>query len=189
MDVEAPAADVSLWDEGQHWRCHASKEWILSGTFTDDLVAIQVMFSLSMPWLLRQLEESGSAWEEMQQHNFIMHGTRECQMARAYEGVHTQEFLANVSGLIWHEDAWMLLRHRNEEKQLQTFMLAARLGATGYDLVLARTRNYPYKAAAGVVNPALLKELASQCPRRLCPYAESVREHYKASLEGPAALS
>ena len=68
-------------------------------------------------------------------------------------------------------------------------MLAARLGATGYDLVLARTRNYPYKAAAGVVNRALLKELASQCPRRLCPYVESVREHYKASFDGPAALS
>ena len=68
--------------------------WILSGTFADDFIMLRALFSVSTPWLLWHLEETG-----------------DYQLAKAHEVAYTHEF------------AWVLLEVRNEATQLQAFML------------------------------------------------------------------
>ena len=123
------------------------------------------------------------------QLNFMKHGTRDYQVAKACEGAHTHEFLAQASGLMFRGSALVLLEVRNEVAQLSEFMLASWFGGSGYEFVRVRTRNCPYRLAGAIANLALARELASLCEKRLCSNAASFRSHCKASLDGCAAMA
>ena len=63
------------------------------------------------------------------------------------------------------------------------------MGGAGFQLVIARTRNFPYITAAGLHHPELLANLTNDCPRRHDAYTESFPKYYAANISGPAALA
>ena len=127
-EVHKPDPDVSLWDEEEHWRCYASKQWVVFSTviILTGMVPVGQGLRLRMSWF------------------------------------------AQASGLMFRDNAWVLLEVRNEAARLQAFMLASRVGGSGYELV---------------------RVLTPQCEKRLCSFAARFRGHCKAQFDGCVALA
>ena len=148
-----------------------------------------VPLTVSMPWVLRQLKVSGVAWERQQQLRWITHKERDYQMTYEYNRKDNKKFMHEVAIMVFTPSKWTLLRMKTEAEQLEAYLVSIKLGGSGYQLVIARVRNWPYKTVAGLKDHNLLRLASRLCRRCLDPYTASFVQHYAMDITGQSALA
>lgn len=180
---------VSVWRENAQERVESTRLWVLGGSFEDDLLLARTMYAPLEKLMLQQLALSGIKWERRQQDDYVKSGRRRYQVEVAHEGLAENAFLQAAAALVFDPSSWAHVYDKSEQKGLTAFVLAARMSAACYELLLVRHRFWPYRTLAAASKPELFEELQNAEDCVLDEFTEGFKRHYKDNLGGKVATA
>ena len=193
IDVELPTADedqTSLWRLEQDSHIESSRRWAESGSMADDLVMGKTLYAPMDAMMLEQLRITGSNWEAKQHRKMEQTGKRSYRMLLAHDGLNTATFMQAMHGLLFDPRKWQHLKNKIGKTRGLIFRVAARAGATAYQLLEVRHRTWPYRLFSLLKRDEVVEELARVAEHQPClldDYTRSFAEEYAGHLLGPDA--
>jgi hypothetical protein len=119
-----------------------------------------------MLMMKQYLQQSGPKWDIMQMHSLSNTGSREYRIVRAATNTHEKQFFERLWAIF--NSTWGAMPGKTVRANCQVFRMAARSGATCYELLVKRHSVYPYKLFRLLVDEELVEEIISDSKRPCC---------------------
>ena len=169
---------VSFWRQTAEDRISGVTEWMLSGTFLNDVVFARLHYKLAELLMLRQLSISGSSWDRKQQGAFLDGGLRSYQVLEANGGDSENRVCEEISKLMFDGREWRTLESKTEEDNMKAFRLLSRSGAASCYLLKTRHRWYPYLTFRLLIEDDKAEQFKTALACTLDEFSLGFRQHY-----------
>lgn len=161
-DGSMGASAWELWREEAADRVQATRRWVLSDAFVDDMVFAQVQYRPQSARMLRQLSLTGERFEVLQQRRLATDGHRDYPVLDAASAKSDLELMREATDLMFIADRWVAIQQRTEAIDCRIFRVSSRMGAAAYELLLRRHLNWPFRLFAILADDGVADALAAE---------------------------
>lgn len=154
----------------------------------DEIVLNRIYVGYCADLMRHMMKITGAPWEAAQMKRQADGAAREYRLLLAHDGDMFWTLLRNISGGMFNADTWKLVAPTTR-MSCQLFRKSARCGAVAYQLLIVRTRWYPYRTFRMHRDPSFANEFHAEPPCCLDAWSLGYRQCYNtvSLLQGEGA--